>query len=82
MNLDEFQEVLDRITFADLLRAFADCHEGNGPVGFLEASGWVIRISGREFAHRPVTARAARRAVGRDLTPQDLSGNNDKRVEW
>ena len=59
MILDEFQTALDQISFSDLLRAFADCHEGNAPAGFREATGWVIRISGREFAHRPVIARAA-----------------------
>ena len=82
MNLDEFQAVLDGITFGDILRAVADCHEDNGPAGFREASGWCLRIAGRDFAHRPVIARAAARTFRRDLTPQDFSGNIDKRCEW
>jgi hypothetical protein len=82
MDPDEFQAVLDGIAFADILRAVLDCHEGNGPVGFREASSWVLRIGRHDFAHRPVVARAAARTFGRDLTPQDFSGNNDKRAEW
>ena len=82
MNLDEFQAVLDQITFADILRAVIDCHEGRGLTGFREASGWVLRLGNQDFAHRPVIARAAARTFGRDLTPQDFSGNNDKRAEW
>jgi hypothetical protein len=81
MSLDEFQAVLDQITFADILRAVLDCHEGNGPTGFREAPGWVLRIAGHNFPHRPVMARAAR-TFGRNLTPQDFRGNNDKRAEW
>jgi hypothetical protein len=82
MNLDEFQAVLDRITFADILRAVLNCHEGRGPAAFREASGWVLRIGEQSFAHRSVIARAAARTFGRDLSPQDFTGNNDKRAEW
>lgn len=82
MNLDEFQAVLDEITFSDILRAVLDCHEGNAPSGFREASGWVLRIGGNDFPHRPVIARAAARTFGRDLIPSDFGGNNDKRAEW
>ena len=66
----------------DILCAVLDCHEGNSPSGFREASGWVLRVGGHDFAHRPVIASAAARSFGRDLTPQDYSGNNDKRAEW
>jgi hypothetical protein len=82
VDLEAFQAVLDHITFGDILRAVLDCHEGNGPAGFREASGWVLRIGHQDFAHRPVIARAAARTFGRDLTPQDFNGNNDKRAEW
>jgi hypothetical protein len=74
--------VLNGISHADMLRAVADYHDGVGPEGFREPSGWVIRLASRDSAHRPVIARAAVRTFGRDLTPQDFGGNDDKRAKW
>lgn len=56
MDLDEFQAVLDRITFADILRAVADCHDDDAPPGFRPASGWCLRIAGRELHSRRVVS--------------------------
>jgi hypothetical protein len=39
-------------------------------------------IAGHSLAHRPIIAAAAARHIGRELTPDDFTGNNDKRSKW
>jgi hypothetical protein len=83
MTLDQFQAVLDQITVQDILRAAADYLDDRGSdSAFQSPRGWSLVIAGHSLAHRPIIAAAAARHIGRELTPDDFTGNNDKRSKW
>ena len=75
--------MLIQITIADILRAAANHLDApSANANFQSPRSWCLVIAGQSFAHRPIIAMAAARHLGRELTPEDFTGNNDKRSKW
>jgi hypothetical protein len=84
MTPDEFQAAfLDRLTDADIIRAFVDEMDGVPLHGnFQDATHWCVRVGRQRLPHRRLIAYAVLRRLGQQLDPNDFSGSIATRIKW
>jgi transcriptional regulator with XRE-family HTH domain len=71
MKKEVFAGLLERMTFADVLRAAADLYDGREH-DFDPPHNWVVVIGNQQFAHRPLIAFAVERHLGREIFKADF----------
>ena len=74
----EYVPLLEKMTFADVLRAIAALDDGLR-TRFQAAKDWSIQLGEKKtLAHRPVVALAIRRHLDREIGPEEFSGQIDE----